>query len=144
MIENELGIFQLNRELSWFEGKINKNDMEVFVYLETDVEGGDCAEKAMNSLLEFSKNFEVLDEKYRKFAAEQLTELANDWLESANDPSGEILQEMFVQRIKMNEIIFYSSGKQTFYYDDNDMFWGHSIEITIDASGIAKGADIVG
>ncbi len=145
-IENELGIFSLNREFSWFEGEADWNGITVSVFMETDEQDGESAKKAEEALLEFSKNFEELDEKYRLFAAKQLTDLANDWLES--DDSGEnsekITEERFAERIEMREITFCSDGELTLYYSDDDMFWGHSIEITVDASGEPLDADMVG
>ena len=144
-IENELGVFELNREFSWFEGEIDWDGIEVSVFMETDEEGGDSAIRAITALLEFANNFKELDKRYRIFAAKQLTELANDWLESDEESElDEISQEMFTKRIEMSEMIFSSSGELTLYYNDDDMFWGHSIEIDIDVSGKAIDANIVG
>lgn len=113
--------------------------------METDEEGGDSAIRAITALLEFANNFKELDKKYRIFAAKQLTELANDWLKSDEESElDEISQEMFTKRIEMSEMIFNSNGELTLYYNDDDMFWGHSIEIDIDVSGKAIDANIVG
>ncbi|WP_363251990.1 DUF2262 domain-containing protein [Ruminococcus sp.] len=32
----------------------------------------------------------------------------------------------------------------TLYYNDGDMFWGHSIEISVDADGTVSDANIAG
>lgn len=145
-IENELGIFALDREFSWFEGEVDKNGISVLVYMETDEEDGDTAETAMRTAAAFFTDFEKQDKKYRAFAAGQLTGLANDWLEEddSEDKPDEITKDVFTERIEISEITFCSDGEMTLYYSDDDMFWGHSIEVTVDASGEPESANIVG
>lgn len=145
-IENELGIFALDREFSWFEWEADKNGVSILVYMETDEEDGDTAETAMRMALEFFTDFEKQDKKYRAFAAGQLTGLANDWLEEddSEDKPDEITKDMFAERIEISEITFHSNGELTLYYGDDDMFWGHSIEITCDVSGDPESANIAG
>lgn len=145
-IENELGIFRLNRNFSWFEGEIEWNGIKVSVFMETDEKDGDSAEKSMSALLQFSRDFEKWDKKYRSFAAERLTELANDWLEN-DDSEGrpeEITEELFAKKIEIREINFSSNGNLTLYYSDDDMFCGHSIKIATDALGEPKEAKMAG
>ena len=145
-IENELGIFALDREFSWYEGEVDKNGISVLVYMETDEEDGDTAETAMRTAAAFFTDFEKQDKKYRSFAAGQLTGLANDWLEEddSEDKPDEITKDVFTERIEISEITFCSDGGLTLYYSDDDMFWGHSIEVTVDASGEPESANIVG
>lgn len=145
-IENELGIFELDREFSWFEGEVDKKGICILVYMETDEENGNTAETAMRTAKAFFADFEEQDKKYRLFAAGQLTGLANDWLEedSSEDEPDEITKDMFAERIEINEITFCSSGELTLYYGDDDMFWGHSIEITVNTSGEPESANMAG
>lgn len=94
--ENELGTFVLEREFSWFEGSINWNGVEANVYLKTDEEDGDTAEQAMKVLKELVDNIVDNDNKYRAFAAQELTELANEWLEDSDEIDTEkITRELF-------------------------------------------------
>ena len=44
----------------------------------------------------------------------------------------------------MRELSIGENGRLTLYYDDDDMFFGHSIEIVGDIFGGIKDADIVG
>ena len=61
--------------------------------------------------------------------------LANNWLsqdeESARDPeTAPITEEEFTQRILLTEVSVSPGGRFTAYYNDDDMFWGHSVEVS--------------
>ncbi len=95
-------------------------------------------------LLAQGKPFEIISDigSGINFAAEQLTELANDWLadredfdedneydendENNNDESL-ITKETFAERIWIGEIVIFPNGDYEVYYNDDDMFWGHVI-----------------
>lgn len=72
--------------------------------------------------------------KNREFAAKELLDLANDWLEDNEDEDkpDKITKEMFIDNIKMSELCISPDGSITLFYDDGDMFWGHTIQIIID------------
>ena len=141
-IENELGSFALDREFSWFEGSINWNGVDANVYLETDEEDGDTAKQAMKVLKRVVDNN---DTKYREYAAEELTELANDWMEASDEiDTEEITKEIFMKRMEMSEIVVSSNRSLSLLYNDDDMFWGHVIEIKVDSSGKIISAYIAG
>lgn len=144
-IENELGSFALDREFSWFEGSINWNGVEANVYLETDEEDGDTAKQAMKVLKRVVDNIVENDARYREYAAEELTELANDWMEASDEiDTEEITKEIFMKRMEMSEIMVSSNGSLSLFYNDDDMFWGHVIEIDVDSSGEIINAHIAG
>lgn len=144
-IENELGSFVLDRAFSWFEGVVNWNGAEANVYLETDIEGGDTAENAMKILKKTIENIADNDNRYRKFAAQELTELANEWLnESDEGDAEEITQETFAKRMEIREVTVSPDGSLSLLYNDDDMFWGHVIEIIVEPNGEIASADIAG
>ena len=144
-IENELGSFALDREFSWFEGIVNWNGVEANVYLETDEEDGDTAKQAMKVLKRVVDNIVENDARYREYAAEELTELANDWMEASDEiDTEEITKEIFMKRMEMSEIMVSSNGSLSLFYNDDDMFWGHVIEIDVDSSGEIINAHIAG
>ena len=144
-IENELGSFALDREFSWFEGIVNWNGVEAHVYLETDEEDGDTAKQAMKVLKRVVDNIVENDIKYCEFAAEELTEMANEWMDASDEiNTEEITKEIFMKRMEMSEIMVSSNGSLSLFYDDDDMFWGHVIEIEVDPSGEIISAQIAG
>ena len=78
---------------------------------------------------------ETWDKAMRDFAAKNLTGLANNWLsqdeESARDPeTAPITEEEFAQRILLTEVSVSPGGRFTAYYNDDDMFWGHAVEVS--------------
>lgn len=144
-IENELGSFALDREFSWFEGIVNWNGVEAHVYLETDEEDGDTAKQAMKVLKRVVDNIVGNDIKYREFTAEELTELANEWMDTSDEiDTEEITKEIFMKRMEISEIMVSSNGSLSLFYNDDDMFWGHVIEIEVDPSGEIISAHIAG
>ena len=144
-IENELGSFALDRGFSWFEGIVNWNGVEVNAYLETDEEDGDTAKQAMKVLKKVLDNIVENDTKYREFAAQELTELANEWMDASDEiDAEEITKEIFMKRMEMSEITVSSDGSLSLFYNDDDMFWGHAIEIEVKPNGEIISANIAG
>lgn len=144
-MRNDLGFFVLNREFSWFEGIVNWNGAEANVYLETDEEDGDTAEGAMTVLKSIVDNIVDNDTRYREFAAQELTELANEWKnESDEGDTEEITQETFAKRMEISEVTVSPDGSLSLLYYDDDMFWGHVIEIIVESDGEITSANIAG
>lgn len=144
-MENELGAFILNREFSWFEGTIDWNGAEANIYLETDEEDGDTARQAMKALKRTVDHLAEYDAKYREFAARELTGLANEWLDESEEADAEeITQEIFAKRMEISEITVSPDGNLSLFYQDDDMFWGHVIEIETGSDGEPVSANIAG
>lgn len=85
------------------------------------------------------------DRKIRTYAAEELVELANDWLQEADEAEvDEITKEMFINSIKVTSISVDPVGDFTIYFSDGDMFGGHCIIVDGNVSGVFSGAEIAG
>lgn len=141
LIEDELcGVFSLERSYEWFAGTIDWLGNECLAMLECDKkdieEGKETAEGALHILHIIYKDLKEWDEKFRKFAAERLTELANDWLMDSEDFDEDdenenlITEEAFAKRIWISEITISPDGDYEVYYNDDDMFWGHVIIVS--------------
>ena len=113
------------------------------VYLCMDDDGNDTANDAIARLEKLMEDVNGNDLKFREFAAEKLTELANDWLEESDEEVEEITEQEFAKRISISEISIEDDGMTLFYYDD-DMFLGHIIMISVDENGELKSANIAG
>ena len=145
VMENEFGTFTLDRRFSHFAGTVDLLGEKVKVFLDMDEDSKDTANVALETFLKITEDFEGNDKRFREFAAEQLTELANDWLvDSDEENPEEISEETFASRISMSELCCENDGWVTMYYYDDDMFWGHAIEIVVDEEGELERADIVG
>ncbi len=73
-------------------------------------------------------------------AAKALLELHNEeW--SDGEP---INDEAFAGRMTMKELTIDGDGSATLFYDDGDLFWGHSILVEVDNEGAFQDASIAG
>lgn len=144
--EDGLGKFVLDRRFSWFKGAIEWLGVQCRVSLKTDEEDGDTAEQALTALKELHKNLKSWDDSLRKYAAEKLTELANDWLQEQDDceEAAPITKENFADRLEMSELLITPNGDFTLYYCDDDMFLGHAVEVDANINGELSDAYIVG
>jgi hypothetical protein len=146
VIKTTYGTFTLDRSMSWFSSdNIVIGEHTVFAALETDAENGNTAKGALQAFSEIAGNFETFDRKNKEYAAEQLLDLANEWLADKEDADTEqITKEMFISSMEISELTVSPDGSVTLYYKDGDMFWGHSIEISVDADGTVSDANIAG
>ena len=74
------------------------------------------------------------DEKVRAFAAQELLDQANDWdQDSAGNEDREpeeITREQFMERMELDAVQISADGSFEFWFNDGDLFWGHSIHVT--------------
>jgi hypothetical protein len=134
------GTFTLNRSLNWFSAELLWAGQQVRLNLSMD----DCdsivqplalAAKLWNSEAEW--NTKIID-----YAVENLLPLKNDvWLE---EDEVELSAEDFKNRMSLEAITIYPLGSFEFWYDDGDLFWGHSIMVSGSLAGGLADAGIHG
>lgn len=146
ILENEIGKFTLDRSFSWFYGTVDWFGYEFEICIETDVDNGDTANKSFEVLRILYEKRSDWDEKLKNFAADTLLEDANDWLQDddSEDKPDEITKESFIERIRLESIIITPDGDIDCYYYDDDMFWGHTIQVEANISGELNDAYIAG
>ncbi|WP_442587471.1 DUF2262 domain-containing protein [Pedobacter sp. AW31-3R] len=79
---------------------------------------------------------------------EKMIALKNDiWL-SADEDTGEeealITAEEFRKRVSISSIAFHQDGSCSIYCDDDDIFFGHSIQISVNKTGRYEDANLAG
>ena len=124
----ELGTFVLNRLVNWFEAEVEWLGQPARLDIDREEDWDACVEQA-KALMADQKGW---DEKVRAFAAEQLTDLANDWAQS-DDPEEEpeeITREQFMERMELDAVQISADGSFEFWFNDGDLFWGHAIHVT--------------
>lgn len=139
-IEDRAGTFCLNRKYDWFKGQIDWLGTPMEILLDKDSDS-DTAEKALRTLHLFLDDAEKWDKILRDYAAQQLTELANDWRQE-DDP--EITEEEFSKRIGIPKFHINDEGGFEAEYEDDDMFGGHWVVVYGDEDGTLKEAQIEG
>ena len=144
--DGQLGALKLNREFGQLEGSILWNGVEISLFLEIDPEERSSWDTACSAAQQLVTNSEHWDRTMREFAAAKLTQLAGEW--QAEDDESEsavpITQERFAARITLTELSVTSEGEFTAYYDDDDLFWGHAIEVCGSLDEGCTSADITG
>ena len=141
-----LGKLTLNRELDWLEGEIPWGDGRMSLSLEIDTDDTETWDKARAFARKLATDAAHWDSELRHFAAKELTELANDWQSSdeENENAPELTEEDFMRRIQPESLVLSWDGNLVAYYDDDDLFFGHVIEISgIESEGL-KYANIAG
>ena len=126
------GDMTLDRSYGWFEG--SGNWLGETVDVDISCEDENDAKKLLPKLEEMFENAERWDKDIRTFAAGELTELANDWLDAENeDEDGEqlpeITEEDFARRIKIVSIELDEDAEFTVFFDDDNMFLRHSVVV---------------
>lgn len=125
-----LGTLTLNREFDMFEAGIRWNGSEISLMLEVNSESRSSWSRARTAAKKLVIEQQTWDKSMREFAAKNLTALANEWLaEGENKGAGPITESVFAQRIKLSELSVTSGGSFTAYYNDDDMFLGHAVEV---------------
>lgn len=129
-----LGILQLNRDFDIFEGAVSWCSMEVILSLEVNPESKSSWSRARTAAKKLVVDMENWNKSMREFAANELTQLANDWLAQDEENSRDakknpITEEEFAQRISMTELTVTSGGSFTAFFDCDEMFVDHAVTI---------------
>lgn len=70
--------------------------------------------------------------------------LKNDaWLDD-DEGEQELSREEFLQRVTLSDVAFYADGSAAIYCDDDELFFGHTIEIMVDKNGQYRTAQLAG
>lgn len=88
-------------------------------------------------------NIEIIDfiEKVKDYTAHKLLKLKNDlWLE---EDEKEVTKKDFKDRMKFTGLYVFCESAN-FYFDDGDLFWEHTIEVTVNKNLEFIDANIVG
>lgn len=139
VVDEVLGELTLDKDLDMFEGEVPWRGEQICVSLEVDAANEGTwadARRAMKAMLAEQDRW---DRDMRASAARELTELACEWRESADEEVPEITEESFARRIELRSIAMDADGSFSAYFDDDDMFFGHCVTAygTL-ADGVAK------
>ena len=127
------GKFTYNKKLNAY--KLFKEEIEYYFSAENKTE--------LKKVKDIFSNIEIIDfiEKAKDYAAKKLLKLKNDlWLE---DDEKEVTKKEFRARMKFTSLYVFSESAN-FYFDDGDLFWGHSIEVNVNKNLEFTDANIVG
>lgn len=129
VVDEELGELTLDKDLDMFEGEVLWRGEQICLSLEVDAANEDTWADARRAMKAMLADQERWDRDMRASAARELTELACEWRESADEEVPEITEESFAQRIELTSIAMDPDGSFSAYFDDDDMFFGHCIVV---------------
>ncbi|WP_314287775.1 DUF2262 domain-containing protein [Capnocytophaga sputigena] len=106
---------------------INGKELRVDIILEDEGE----TEKIEQQMNYFFSEIDTLSKKAKECIAEKYLDLYNDnWRfgdDDEDDPDKpELTKEKFMESLSLRSLLFYSEDVEVFF-DDNDMFLGHSL-----------------
>lgn len=128
----------LDKSIGLFSGEGDWNGEMCLINMDVDEEGSITAKDALETWSQLTANSQEWDDKARKFAAEELTDNANDWAYDENENAEEITKEDFAKRLSISEVCVSTDGNFEIFYNDDDMFWGH---VVIVSGNIETGLD---
>lgn len=78
----------------------------------------------------------------KAFAAEKLLDIKNNsWLEEDEKP---LTAAAFATQISLDAVTSFVDGSLEIHFFDNDIFWGHSIQVSVNEGFVLADADIAG
>lgn len=126
-----LGAFALNRSVNWFQADVDWLGQSIQLTYDNATE--EEMKAAQENALALMADQAGWDGKVRAFAAQKLLSLANDWAQDGGEEGGEpeeITQEQFMERLELESIQVSANGDLEFWFNDGDLFWGHSVHVT--------------
>ena len=129
VVDEVLGELTLDKDLDMFEGEALWRGEQICVSLEVDTANEDTWADARRAMKEMLAEQDRWDGDMRASAARELTELACEWRESADEDVPEITEESFARRIELRSIAMDTDGSFSAYFDDDDMFFGHCVTV---------------
>ena len=127
--DDELGELTLDKDLDMFEGEVLWRGEQICLSREVDAANEDTWADARRAMKEMLAEQDRWDGDMRASAARELTELACEWRESADEEVPEITEESFACRIELRSIAMDADGSFSAYFDDDDMFFGHCVTV---------------
>lgn len=129
VVDEVLGELTLDKDLDMFEGTLLWRDEDIDISLEVDSSSEDTWTAAVVAMKQMVAEQDCRDRDMRTFAARELTDLACEWRESADEEVPEITEESFAQRLNLTSIAMDADGSFSAYFNDDDMFFGHCVVV---------------
>jgi len=122
----QFGDLVLDRSIDWFEGETQWNGQTIRItFLAVDDTVSDEDLKIAEALWSDQAGWK---KRIAEYIVKELLELKNDaWLD---EDESELTAEQFLAAIELTSITISYDGEFEFWYDDGDLFWGHSISVS--------------
>lgn len=139
-----IGPLIYNEDFEWYEGIFTSDEIAF------DINVYNTTSDKLDLLLSFVDS-QIQTKFYKNMLLEmepEMIKLKNDaWREKneiTTETEAKITAEDFRKRVSIDSIIFNDDCSSQIYCHDDDIFWGHQIQISVDKEGKYVGADLVG
>lgn len=123
----------------WYEGKADWAGHEVEIVLLTE---DGAAAPALACAHRLWDKMEAVDAQLRRRIVAELLPLKNEtWLEEDEAP---LSDRAFLSRIALEAVHIHADGLAEFYFEDGDLFFGHTIIAAREANGEISDVQIAG
>ncbi|MGI9424245.1 MAG: DUF2262 domain-containing protein [Hyphomicrobiaceae bacterium] len=124
---DEFGTFTFDRQFDWFEANTTWQHKPIKLNLSTDEREDHLASLLATAEALFARQ-DSWHERLTGYSAGKLLELKNEQWRDQNEP--DLTSEDFVSRMALESITVYEGGQLEFYFDDGDLFEGHTILVS--------------
>lgn len=137
--DEALGDLTLDRVHEWFVSQSTWNGDIVRVTVEPADDGSSESARATAANLWADQG--SWTRRIEEFAVDELLDNANDWVGNGETKH---TREGFLSRLKLKTISLRPEGEFEFWYDDGDLFWGHTICVRGDVTNGPRWASFEG
>jgi hypothetical protein len=121
------GEFTLDRSVNWYESRTQWGSETVRLFLACEDDDSSWPLQSLKNAQRLWAERQEWDRRVRECIVKSLLSLKNDgWLEEGEEPleAGDFLSRLRLQSIGVKPYDGFE-----FWFDDGDLFWGHSIEV---------------
>ena len=138
------GKLTYDRRLNWYEAKAKWNGKPVRVQLSADEQrgGDDSLDVPLRTAHSLWREQAKWSKRITEFAIKKFLALKNDNWRDEDEPT--VTAAEFARRMKLESISVNPDGSFTFWHDDGDLFWGHTIMVSANLKSGPTDADIAG
>ncbi len=121
------GTLSFDPAFDWFETEISFGGQTIKLNLSAlnEAEAAPLLANAETMAADEASWFARLQE-----CAAGMVDISNEWNEEQDDWTGPIDSATFIARIKLESLNFHQDDFFQAYFDDDDLFWGHSIVVS--------------
>lgn len=136
-----LGTFYLNRQTNWFETEVDWLGTNTILFFYQEEENRDSCTAHARALVDDMVRW---DRQVRECAADEFHNLANEWTQWLEEEEGfePLTREEFMARLELASIEVRSDSSLEFWFNDDGMFYGHSIHVSADLGNGPKKAEM--
>ncbi len=136
-----LGTLTLNKKSRCYEGQLQWKNTTIELTLEVnDFNKASCT-RVRNAMKKMAQKLDYWEEEMKAYAARELLGLAKEWQEEDRE---EIRPQDISNKIAIQHINMTASGCFMVYFDDNELFMGHTIIVSGSMKSGVKAAEIAG